>query len=250
MFFYLSKLSYFFISPANWMFLLLLWRFITRSAKIKKRLNIVLLILLFTFGNEVLYTRMATAWQTAPAKLPTSFSAEAGIVLGGMVSFDKNRNGYLNSASDRLIETYVLYRTGMIKKIIVAGGSVKKDRPAESPFLYKKLVQLGADKADIIIEHQSRTTYENALYTRKILDSLHLAKPLVLITSALHMPRAMQTFQNAGIEVIPYPANYVVLNKKFAWTAYIIPDLPTIISWNMLMKEMVGTLAYTIFNKA
>lgn len=250
MFFYLSKFSYFFISPANWVLVLLVWRLLSKSASIKKWLNIVLLVLLFVFGNEVIFNKLAIAWQTAPVQLPAGFKADAGIVLGGMVSFDANKNGFINSAADRLLETYVLYNTGVIKRIIIAGGSVKKNMPPESPFLLAKLKEMGVSKRDVIIESRSRTTFENALFSKSIIDSLHISSPLVLITSAMHMPRARQTFENAGIHVVPFPCNYVVLKKKYEWSDYVVPSLATIVSWNMLTKEIVGTLAYRFFDKA
>jgi uncharacterized SAM-binding protein YcdF (DUF218 family) len=83
---------------------------------------------------------------------------------------------------------------------------------------------LGIPGQDLIIENQSRTTFENAMYTKKIIDTLKLRPPFVLVTSAMHVPRAEQVFTKAGLPVIAFPSDYRVLNKKFYIDDYIIPE--------------------------
>src|SRR4051812_24375749 len=143
MFFFLSKLAYFFIAPLNWIIALLIWRFFTKSGTTKKALSVVVIALILFFGNEVIYTRCVTAWQAKPVEIQQLGNYDAGILLGGLTSFDKNGNGFLNASTDRLVEISILYKAKKIKKIIISGGSVYKDRPKEANFLYKELLSLG-----------------------------------------------------------------------------------------------------------
>src|SRR4051812_47856743 len=56
------------------------------------------------------------------------------------------------------------------------------------------LIQLGADPSRIILERESRNTWENALFSRQIVHP----KPgqiWLLITSASHMSRALAVFK-------------------------------------------------------
>lgn len=250
MFFIFSKITYFFITPSNWIIALLIWRFVAKSKTIKKRLTIVIIVLLLFFGNEFIYTKLATAWQAEPVQLAEESNYEAGILLGGLSSFDRYRNGFLNAAADRLVKICILYKTHKIKKIIISGGSVYKDEPKEANFLYKEFLLLGIPSEDLIIENKSRTTFENAAYTKHIVDSLKLQPPFVLVTSAMHIPRAEKVFTRAGLQVVPFPANFRVINKKFNFDDYIIPKLNIINDWSALLKEVIGMAGYKLFNKA
>ncbi|MFZ8477648.1 YdcF family protein, partial [Staphylococcus aureus] len=85
-----------------------------------------------------------------------------------------------------------LYHEGKIEKILVTGGNgnLFLNEPDESSFLEKEFIRNGVKKEDIILEKKSRNTYENAIFSKKILDSLKLKPPYILITSASHMPRS------------------------------------------------------------
>ncbi len=249
MFFIFSKITYFFIAPSNWLTALLIWRFFTKSKVLKKRLSIVIIAFVLFFGNEFIYTKLATAWQAEPVQLPEG-NYEAGILLGGLSSFDKYGKGFLNAATDRLVEISILYKAKKIKKIIISGGSVYKDRPREADFLHKELLLLGIPGQDIIIENRSRTTFENAMYTKKIIDTLKLRPPFVLVTSAMHVPRAEKAFTKAGLAVITFPSDYHVLNKKFDIDDYLIPKLNIINDWTSFLKEIIGIVGYKLFDKA
>ncbi|HEX8461644.1 MAG TPA: YdcF family protein [Segetibacter sp.] len=238
------------IAPENWIILLLIWWILSKSKAVKKRLAIAIVVLFVVFGNEVIFTSMVNLWQPKLVTLPAEVSYEAGIVLGGISNFDKNRNGYFNGAADRFVETCILYKTGKIKKIIISGGSNQKDGPKDAQFQYKKMMELGIPAADIIVEDSSLNTFENAAFSKVKIDSLKLHPPFVLITSAMHMPRSERVFRKVGIQVIPYPCDFKVLEKKFSFTEYFIPSLNTLFSWNFFLKEIVGVLGYTVMKKA
>jgi uncharacterized SAM-binding protein YcdF (DUF218 family) len=250
MFYFISKLAYIFIAPENWILALLVWRFLSKSIKVKRRLAITIAVLVMLFGNEFIYNRLVNSWQPKPVTLTNDISYEAGIVLGGIASFDKYGNGFFNTSSDRFIESCILYKTNRIKKIIISGGSNAKGQPRDADFQYKKMLALGIPANDIIVEDSSRTTFENAAFTKKKIDSAKLKPPFVLITSAMHIPRAERVFTKAGIAVIPYPADYHVIENRLDWSDYIIPNFGTLFSWNSFLKEVVGIMGYKMFNKA
>jgi len=55
------------------------------------------------------------------------------------------------------------------------------------------------------VDDQSRTTYENAVLTTKLLKADNVTA-IVLVTQAWHMRRALWSFERAGLHAIPYPA--------------------------------------------
>jgi uncharacterized SAM-binding protein YcdF (DUF218 family) len=246
----LSALAYFFIAPQNWIILLLIWIYFTKSKNIRKRLKVTVTLLILFFGNEYIYSSLVTAWQPKPVDLINQVPYEAGIVLGGSSSFDKNGRGYFNESSDRFIETCILYKTGKIKRIIISGGSNGPNQPGDADFQYKKMIELSIPASDILVENASRSTFENASFSKIIINSLHLRPPFVLVTSAMHIPRAERVFKRAGIPVIPFPSNYSVIETKFNFTDYFIPKISIILSWPTYLKEVVGVIGYKVFKKA
>ena len=73
------------------------------------------------------------------------------------------------------------------------------------------LKEWGIPSEAVLIEGRSRNTYENAIETKKLLKARQIDK-ILLITSALHMPRALATFRTAGIDAIPSPSGYSIVN--------------------------------------
>ena len=250
MFFILSKLLLFFLNPVYWLLILLVIILVfTKSSLLKKRLWILFIVLILLFGNRFIYNRLVMAWQPKPVELNKTYPV--GIVLGGFTSFDRHSEGFFNQSADRFIETEKLYHQGIIKKIMVSGGSGSLDqsRPREAGFVRGQLIAQLIPEGDIYFENESRNTYENARNCKKLLDSLHIPGPVVLITSAMHMPRARKIFERTGYEIIPYPANYEEIDMNFSVEDYFIPDLDTLTSWQRFLKEVIGALFYKITGK-
>jgi uncharacterized SAM-binding protein YcdF (DUF218 family) len=87
--------------------------------------------------------------------------------------------------------------------------------------------------------------------TKKILDSLKVNEPVLLVTSAGHMRRSMACFKKVGVAFITYPVNYQShLDRKYSWDAILIPSAGTISKWDALIHEWVGYLAYKLTGKA
>ena len=60
---------------------------------------------------------------------------------------------------------------------------------------------------------------------------MQLKGPIILITSAMHMPRAFAIFKKTGYEIIPYPSNYEEIDMQFSIEDYFIPQLYTLSNW-------------------
>lgn len=231
---------------------LLLFILFTKKNTTKKKLQIVLIAIFILFSNPFLYRTAMMQWQPKPVDLNSQKVYDAGILLGGFSGYDKANRGYFNITSDRFIQTTNLYHQGIIKKIIMTGGdgSLAHDVPPETVFVSDQLMKNGIKKEDIILENNSRNTYENALFTKQLIDSLQIKGSLLLITSAEHMPRAEKTFRHAGIDIQAYPCNYFVYNERLDLENTIAPDLKLFVYWRYFLKEIVGTIVYQITDKA
>lgn len=252
MFFILSKLLYFLLIPFNWILILLICIYFTKSPKYKRSLTILTILIGLLFSNPWLYKTATKAWQSEFKEIEADKQYETGILLTGMIQFDTKDQGFFGSSSDRFIQTATLYHTGKIKQIIVTGGSgsLLYSSPAEANFLKDKFIKNGIPESAIIAEPLSRNTYENAIFTKKILDSLQLKEPCLLITSALHMRRSESVFRKAGIVFDSYPSDFKVVDTYFSLDDTLIPDAKLLKDWSHLLKEIIGLWVYQLTDKA
>ncbi len=252
MFFILSKVLFILLMPFWWIIILLLWMVLSRSVVTKKRLRIVIIILLIVFTNPFIFRSAIMAWQTPPVTIGSGKVYEAGIVLGGLSGYDKNNRGHFGNNADRFIQVANLYHRHIIKKIVVSGGTGKlmQDEPGEAFFLREQLIDNGIPDSAIIIESRSRNTYENAVFTKKILDSMQIKPPYILVTSALHMPRSQKIFVKAGYDFTVLPCDYKVVPENFSIEGALVPNISLLNSWTDLIKEMVGLFVYRLTGKA
>jgi uncharacterized SAM-binding protein YcdF (DUF218 family) len=215
-------------------------------------LLVLAIIILVFFSNPFLYRTAMLFWQPYPTQLSATQKFDAGIILGGMAGYDKDEVGHFGGSADRFIQTANLYHRGLIKKIIVSGGTGKlsQDEPPEAPFLRQEFIFNGVHDSDIIIENRSRNTSENAIFSKRISDSLRLKSPFVLITSALHMKRSVSVFKKVGLDCVPFPCDYKVTPQKFSLSDTVIPNVALLSLWSDLLKEMVGLCVYKLTGKA
>lgn len=253
MFFILSKLLYFLLAPISWIFILLIVRLVVKSSSIKRKISVCIIIISVVFSNPFIYRSLVIFYQPKKLDLDKNIRFSVGILLGGLSMYDKNNVGYFVESSDRFIQTANLYHSGYIKKIIVSGGSgilIKKE-PDEASFLRKELIRNGIPDSAIIIEKKSKNTYENAVFSKKIVDSLHLLPPYIIVTSAIHVPRSAKVFAKAGFtNYTMYPCNYDVVENKYVLEDYLIPDISLLKKWKDFIKEIVGTKVYQLTGKA
>jgi uncharacterized SAM-binding protein YcdF (DUF218 family) len=252
MFFILSKLLLFLISPFFWIITLLVWSFLTKKERRKRVLRVIVLGLFITFSSPLLLNVLVRAWQPKPVDLPAGKQYSAAIHLGGVSMTDIDKRMYFGEVADRFIQATKLYHTSVVKNVVVTGGSpvvFGKRRIPEANQLRQQLLMQGIPDSSIIVENRSWNTFENAVNTKRILDSLRLPPPYVLVTSAVHVPRATAVFKKAGLDVIAYPSAYSQIEQKFSFNA-LIPSLDVLTDWDFFLKEVVGFAVYRITGKA
>lgn len=255
MFFILSKLLSFFLSPFNWLLILLVLTIIFRKHAKRKTLVIFSISWFLFFSNPYLIHRLTINWQAPRKEFLTNESYPVGILLSGFVGFElKSHQGYYGAASDRFIQAVRLYHQHKIKKILITGGSGSLDKEKqqlkEADFVTEQLQEMGVAKEDIISDNQARNTYENAINSKRLLDSLQIKGPFLLITSAMHMKRSVQVFKKAGIEVVAYPCNYNDIDNPQSLLESIKPSYHAFEGWDNYIKEVIGLWVYKITGKA
>ncbi|MCW3073299.1 MAG: YdcF family protein [Flaviaesturariibacter sp.] len=251
--FVLLKVLLFLFRPLIWVIILFLLAAFTKKPVRKRRLFIATLIALLFFSNPFIINQLITAYEPSPMELTPTSKYAAGIVLGGFVSYNlKEDKGYFNPASDRFIQTVLLYRKGAIQKIIIAAGNgyIVKHHFKEADFIKQHLVELGIPAADIYTDGESKNTLQNAVNAKKIIDSLYLPGPYLLISSAMHLPRAQKVFTKQGMPVVLYPCDFISKGGGNNFMEdVLLPSATALRNWDNFIKELLGTIVYKFTGK-
>ena len=232
-----------------WLLFFLLLALFLRHEKQKKRSLVTAIVLLMLFSNTVLLRSAKNAYikQISFSEMRSRYTA--GIVLGGMASYNPvTERVVFNRAADRLFQTLALYKKGTIDKIIISGGSgyLLSQEHKEAVHLKQFLQAVGIPPEDVICENKSRNTFENAQFTSQLISERGLEGPFLLITSAIHMPRARKCFLKHGLELDIYAANYNY-GSPYRFNDYLLPNAQNLKEWEHLIHELIGILAYKIF---
>jgi uncharacterized SAM-binding protein YcdF (DUF218 family) len=251
MFFLLSKLLGFIISPIVWVFGLLIYSFFTKIDTRARKLRITAIAILYLCCNSFLVDELFRAYEpVTPDYDLMKTHYDGAIVLGGIGEVDMRlKKINFTYSADRLFQTLQLYKTGRIDKIIYTGGSGSIEFPEKKEGIYvqKYLRQIQIPDSAVIMESESRNTYENAIFTKKLIgDSMANAK-LLLVTSAYHMPRALAVFKKAGYtNITPYITNKMSGVRRFTFDHLLIPNIDAAFNLQFLLHEWVGFIMYKI----
>lgn len=251
--FVLLKLLLSLFRPLLWILAIFVFALLTKNRTRKRVAYRVGLGLLLFFTNPFVITKLLSAYETAPLRLSPSQSFNTGILLGGLVSYSPQDNaGYFNNAADRFIQTALLYNQGHIQNILVAAGNgyITRNHFQEAVFIKERLVELGIPPEKIYTDGLSRNTLENAINAKRLSDSAHVTGPYLLISSALHLPRAAKLFRKVGINPALYPCEFLGRSSgNNLWEDYLLPSSIALSRWDYLIKEWLGTLAYAVTGK-
>ncbi|VBB05354.1 Hypothetical protein LUCI_0563 [Lucifera butyrica] len=124
---------------------------------------------------------------------------------------------------DGRIETALTaYQENLAPQIIVSGGPIYVSGKSEAYFVGQILVKLGVPQKAILIEPNSASTWENALFSKKLMINKGFHSALV-VTSDYHMRRACAIFRfvfhQAGFRVGYLPAPSDRFNPYQWWTS-------------------------------
>lgn len=249
MFFFLSKILYFLLMPLTWILAFLVYGLLAKNPK-RSRISFGLgLGLLLVFSNSFLLNEAWLQWEKDPVPVKQVGTHDAGIILTGFTSLEKSPHDrvYTNKGADRFLHALLLYKTGHIRKIIVSGGLglLRKTHHSEAAEVRSLLLLAGVPQADVLVEDKSHNTYENARFTRQLLDRHPEIKSVVLVTSAFHMRRASACFNKAGIVHTIFPADFYS-SDRLARYEYLIPSEEALSQWSRLVREVGGYLVYRV----
>ncbi|MDP8963589.1 MAG: YdcF family protein [Cyanobacteriota bacterium] len=259
MFLFLSKLLPLFLYPLGLACLLMLVALVmwwTRPRLVPVPVVLALIVLLLGSNSWVANSlvRSLELQHVPKGALPR---AEAIVVLGGATkpAFAPRPTVDLSEEGDRVLYGAQLYREGKAPLVIASGGRIswRGGGPSESADMAEILKTLGVPNSAILQDPTSLNTYQNAVNVKKIINERGIRRVL-LVTSAMHMPRSLRIFQRQGIEAIPAPTDFLVTQQELeepnnstqATILSLLPDADRLEMTTRALKEYLGTLIYRL----
>ena len=260
MFYFFSKTLNYLLTPAGWLFSVLLLAFFTKNLRRRRWLLGVGLGLFWLFGNSAIVNELALLWEypvpeRTPAPVATDSTVALAVVLtGGIMNTTKEvptTRFVLGPSADRAGQALYLYKIGAVQKILISGGSgnlpfQRKNVSDEGQLTARFLIVSGVRLGDIVLENKSRNTHENAQFSARMLRDQFGTNRCVLVTSASHMPRAVACFRKANVQVTPFPGGFISSRRSFDPGEFLLPNEQTVADSYYLVKEMVGYVVYWV----
>jgi uncharacterized SAM-binding protein YcdF (DUF218 family) len=170
--------------------------------------------------------------QVPPVSLESLPQSDAVILLGG-------------TPVSRMMRALRLYRAGKAPFIVITGGNLPWQRAGvpEAQRVADFLVEIGAPRSALILETGSRNTRENAVNTAAIFKE-HGWRHGLLVTEGLHMPRALASFHEVGLDVTPAATDIPSGSLTFDSVLDFLPDVGALVWTTSAIKEIIGLCVY------
>lgn len=170
------------------------------------------------------------------------------VVLGGALEpaalWTSHEQPALNSAAERMTAGVALLQRAPGLRLLFTGGEgeLLGSPLSEAERAQRFYAEQGVDPQRLIFESASRNTYENAVFSARM-SGVDKSRPWLLLTSAWHMPRALATFQQAGWNVTPWPADYRAARES-DWHRYSLAS--SALKWQTALHEYLGLAVYRL----
>lgn len=261
MFLTLSKFLPLFVYPLGLACVVLAAALLLRRRKWASALVVVALAALWLGGNRVVSMALVSVLEGRyrpinPADLPP---VDAIVVLGGGTSSaaEPRQLPDLNRAADRLLYGAWLYQQGVAPVVVVSGGVVGVQGPALNPGaenMAQVLGIMGVPSSAVLLEPNSRNTYENAVEVKTVLQENGLERVL-LVTSAVHMPRSAAIFDRQDLDFVPAPTDFLVTEADWDHALELnvrtqlfnlVPHVEYLYDTTFALKELIGLVVYRL----
>jgi len=244
---YLSKLIPMFIYPLGFALVvsILATGILGLSARLARLFLFVAVTVLWVASMPIVadYLNWTLERQYPPVAVEDTPTTDAIVALGGGVSgpAPPRLTLDLSDAADRVLHAARLYRAGKAPVVLVSGGVIPwlGSYLPEASSMQSLLEEWGVPGGSILAEGASRNTYENSVFTRQLLAE-HGLHRVLLVTSAMHMPRALATVTSVGIDAMPAPTDFTVIYRDHRTLIDFLPDAKALSHTTDAIKEYIG----------
>jgi uncharacterized SAM-binding protein YcdF (DUF218 family) len=243
----LSKVATWLLSPLGTAFCLIglaLLMAQLRRLRSSKVFGALALVWLWLWSMPVMGHWLANQIENQFRQVPVASvpHAQALVVLGGGVSppVIGQTEIDLGSAADRVWYAARLYHAEKAPLVLLSGGGdLERQDFSEARAMAVFLQDLGVPAQAVALEETSRNTRENAAFSAALLKARGIGN-ILLVTSALHMPRALALFKAQGLQVTAAPTDFEAGQEPPSGLLAWLPDAGALNGSALAMKELVG----------
>jgi uncharacterized SAM-binding protein YcdF (DUF218 family) len=218
---------------------------------------------LWSFGFTSPDFKVSLEEMHPPQRAEDMPKADAIVVLGGGMCANTNTLVYaeMHMGADRVWHAARLWKAGRAPVVIASGVG-------EADASYPLLRDLGVPESAIVLENAARNTEENAGYVVEWLKAnggsadgrAGGARRILLVTSAMHMRRAVLMFERAfakargegeaPVEVVPAAADYdgLAAVRPFRFSD-VFPSPDHLYAKSLAFKEILGYWGYRLLRR-
>jgi uncharacterized SAM-binding protein YcdF (DUF218 family) len=220
-----------------------------QTGRVLSALGVILLLVVSTNAGALLLVRPLEE-MNAPLNLARPSGAQAIVVLGaGSVDGAPEYGGLDVPDAVALVRlqyaAYLQHETGLPLLASGGNGSVAKGLTPKAAAMARTLREDFRTPVKWV-EDQSADTAQNAANSARILKAAGIGRVL-LVTHAMHMPRAREAFSKNGIEVVAAPTMFY---SRARWSAYmLLPSASGLYRSYYATHEWVGLAWYRLKSK-
>ena len=172
--------------------------------------------------------------------------AQALVVLGGMTVDIRGEEGFeteWNENADRFWTGLELFKAGKAPRLFLMAGRLpwEKSQKTEGEWLRAKAIEFGVPEKQIWLSPEVQNTQQEAQAVAKELPG----GTILLVTSAFHMPRARALFEAQGLNVLPFPVDFRVVENDTTILDF-LPSAGALATTTSAMRELLGRTYYWI----
>lgn len=240
--FILSKLFTSLLLPPGLFVILIFASLFIKNRKNMRRCLLIIAAVIYLLSirpvKEALLLPLENAYPVL-RQLPKN--AGAAVVLGGG-NYLYPKISPAEDSVKRVIEAARIRRMIAIPLILSGGKSPLENSGADAESMKRVLNSLGIS-GNIFLDTKSLNTFGNAKYSAIVLKKLKIDKPVILITSAYHMKRAVLSFKNNGINVYPDPVDFHTDRTEYTLFSF-FPTMKDLSDSFRALHEYIGIIYY------
>ncbi|TAN03051.1 MAG: YdcF family protein [Rhodanobacteraceae bacterium] len=226
--------------------LLACWRRLPRAVRRAGVVIEVLLVVLMTPLGAWALTRVVLTQLPPPGSCNAPVPATIVVLSAGAERPPTGPDDYAALhllTLKRLFTGMALWRETPGARLVISGGGYR--RVPDAVVLARLAEQLGVPAASIEIEDRSRTTWDNARYVATLVPPV--PKRIWLVTSAVHMPRALGAFRAWGFQPCAWPSGLQDTRLHFGPSVF-VPQGEAVLATTFALHELFGQTEYAVLD--
>ena len=237
------------LSPlmATWLLIAIsLFAQLSKRSRIAMAANLIAVAIIWVTGTSIVSNDLARTFEMQNLPSGEIPQVDAIVVLGGVTgrAYPPQPVVHLGPGGDRLLYATALYKEGRARLVVFSGNRFESAEMAE-------VMEMMGVPRTAMLEQDTRlqNTYGAARDLKLALIS-HKVRRVLVVTSAIRMPRALAVFRRLGISAIPAPTDFITrtdpAKQPADFAAAVLPNMGSLGVSTAAIHEFLGLVVYRL----